>query len=318
MRLAVTMGDPHGVGPEIIAKSLGSLAKRTIPVIIGDLFVLKKAAQIVGTELKLRPFKEGKMGEVEVLDLGILHDVSFGLATRDAGLASYRYIEEALGLISTHEVEGVVTCPVNKATISLAGIPFSGHTEVLASFSSVSDCVMMMIAGRMRVSLVTTHIPLRSVPERLGEERIFRTIYITSCALREYLCVANPRLKVCGLNPHAGEKGLLGEEEEQIRRAIERARDLGIDASGPYAADSVFHKVDCDAFVAMYHDQGLIPVKTLNFRKTVNVTLGLPFVRTSVGHGVAYEIAGKGLADAESFKAAYSMAERMIVRRYWG
>ena len=316
-RLAVTMGDPCGVGPEIIVKSLGHIGRRTIPVIVGDLAVLLKAGRIVRKEPRFKPFKEGKIGEVELLDLSLLGDVSFGVPSPETALASYRYIEEAIKLVSTHEVEGVVTCPVSKAAISRTGIPFSGHTELLASFFSVSDYVMMMVGRRLRVSLVTTHIPLRMVPERISEERVFKTIYVTDSALREYFRVAEPRIKVCGLNPHAGERGLLGDEEEKIERAIQRARDLGVHVSGPFPADSAFHRVDCDAFVAMYHDQGLIAVKTVDFKRTVNVTLGLPFVRTSVGHGVAYEIAGSGLADPQSFKEAYACAERMIRNRDW-
>jgi 4-hydroxythreonine-4-phosphate dehydrogenase len=187
-----------------------------------------------------------------------------------------------------------------------------GHTELLAYYGGVTDYVMMMAAGAFRVSLVTIHVPLRDVPSLINPDRVFRCIAITARSLKVDFGISAPRLKVCGLNPHAGEQGTIGTEEAAVAEAIQRARDGGIDVEGPFSADSLFHKIDCDAYVAMYHDQGLIPVKTLSFERTVNITLGLPFVRTSVGHGTGLDIAGKGVADPTSLIEAYKTAEAMI------
>jgi 4-hydroxythreonine-4-phosphate dehydrogenase len=170
---------------------------------------------------------------------------------------------------------------------------------------------MMLANPKIRVSLVTIHIPLADVPARITEEKVFRSIAVTCRSLRERFSIDQPAVKVCGLNPHAGEQGMIGHEEEGITRAILRAQEMGMDVTGPYPGDSIFHRIDCDAYVAMYHDQGLIPVKTIDFRRTVNITLGLPFVRTSPGHGTGFDIAGKAAADPTSLIEAYRMAEVM-------
>ncbi len=311
------MGDPAGIGGEIILKALDRLKGRTIPVVVGDKALLQSLSRRIGVKgvSSLRPFGEGRPGEAEIADAGLLTgDVAYGVTRREYGEASYRYIMEALRLLTQGEVEAVVTCPISKKAISLAGIPFPGHTELFADYGGVTDFVMMMANPRIRVSLVTIHIPLAEVPARVTVERVFKTIAVTNAGLRDYMGIESPGIKVCGLNPHAGEQGVLGsEEDETISRAIEKARSLGIRAEGPFPADSLFHDRDCDAFVAMYHDQGLIPVKTLDFRRTVNITLGLPFIRTSVGHGTGFDIAGKGEADPASLIEAYRTAGRMMV-----
>jgi 4-hydroxythreonine-4-phosphate dehydrogenase len=309
------MGDPSGIGGEIILKSLPYISKKSIPVIIGDFSAIDHLKKI---DFQNRPFvfkrfREGYPGEAEFVDLGLLNKIDFGVVDGQYGNASYRYIIEALKLIFLGEVSAIVTCPINKASIHRAGVEFIGHTELLAHYSSISDYVMMMTNRAMRVSLVTTHIPLRAVPASISSDAVFKCISIADRSLRHLFAIPVPTIKVCGLNPHAGEKGIMGNEEEFIREAIERAKSLGIHADGPYPADTLFHNIDCDSYIAMYHDQGLIPVKTVGFDTTVNITLGLPFVRTSPGHGTGFDIAGKGIANPSSFLEAYRLAERLSV-----
>lgn len=307
------MGDPAGIGGEIILKSLPHICKKSIPVIIGDISVITFLQQHVFQD-KPYPFKkflEGKPGDVEFIDLGILREINLGIIDRLYGEASYRYIIEALKLIFLGEVSAIVTCPINKASIRKAGVYFAGHTELLAHFGGITDYIMMMANRTMRVSLVTTHIPLQQVPSSISSDAVIKCILITAQSLQRVFGINNPLLKVCGLNPHAGEKGIMGNEEAIIEEAINKARMLGINVSGPYPADTLFHNIDCDAFVAMYHDQGLIPVKTVDFNNTINITLGLPFVRTSPGHGTGYDIAGKGIANPSSFLEAYRLAEKI-------
>jgi 4-hydroxythreonine-4-phosphate dehydrogenase len=312
-RIAITMGDPAGIGGEIILKALPRLGDRSIPVIVGDMKVFE-ALRAGPSSLSPPSFKglgQGSAEDVEFVDLGFMDAVKPGVSDRRCGEASYRYIREALKLIFTGEASAIVTCPISKASLHLAGIPFPGHTELLAHAAGVDSYVMMLANPRMRVSLVTIHIPLKDVPSRITEEGVFRTIAITGRSLRENFSMEHPVIKVCGLNPHAGEQGIMGDEEEIVSRAILRARETGMDVTGPYPGDSLFHHIDCDAYIAMYHDQGLIPVKTTDFKHTVNITLGLPFVRTSPGHGTGFDIAGKGIADPASLIEAYRTAEAM-------
>lgn len=308
------MGDPAGIGGEVALKSLLSICKNSIPVLIGD----KKHIDYLSEHffgnrvLKFKKFKQGVSGDIELIDLGLIDNVRFGIIDATYGHASYQYIIEALKHIFSGDVSAIVTCPINKMSIRSAGIPFIGHTELLAHFAGVKDYVMMMANRKMRVSLATIHIPLRDVPGSLSVDKIFKCISITSRSLKAYFNIKKPRIKVCGLNPHAGEHGIMGDEEIVIHEAISMARALSIDVDGPFPADTLFHKVNCDAYIAMYHDQGLIPVKTTGFEKTVNITLGLPFIRTSPGHGTGYDIAGKSVADPSGLIEAYRLAEDMI------
>ncbi len=313
MRIFVSMGDPSGVGSEIILKSLSHIGKKSIPVIVGDMRVIEKTKEVLSLETpkKFVDYGEGKPGDVEFIDLGLVKDVKYGVTSAEYGYASYQYLMEGLKRVLSGESYGIVTCPINKKSFQMAGIEYRGHTELLARLSGLTDCVMMLGNRKIRVSLVTTHVPLREVFGLLTKERVLRTIQITYRALLELFGIEKPVIKVCGLNPHAGEDGLLGNEEEIIREAISRANELGWEVSGPHPADSLFSKRDCDAYIAMYHDQGLIPVKTLDFKRTVNVTLGLPFVRTSPGHGTAFDIAGKGKADPQGLIEAYKLAEKL-------
>ena len=284
-------------------------------MVVGDDTALRAsaAACLSGQAVRVKRFMEGRRGDVELLDLGIVKKVVFGASDAACGEASYRYVLEALKLLFTGAVSALVTCPISKKSIRQAGITFPGHTELLAHYSGVTDYVMMMAARGFRVSLVTIHIALKEVPASITSASVLKCISITSASLRDYFGVKNPLIKVCGLNPHAGEQGLMGSEEGMISEGIDHARSLGIRVEGPFPADSLFHHTAGDAYVAMYHDQGLIPVKTVDFRRTVNITLGLPFIRTSVGHGTGFDIAGQGKADPTSLIEAYKTAERMLL-----
>lgn len=309
------MGDPAGIGGEVILKALPYICRKSIPVIIGDFTVIDhlKKAFFQDRSFIIRKFKEGSVGEAEFIDLGLLDKIDFGVVNGQYGNASYCYIIEALKLVFSGAVSGIVTCPINKASIHKAGVEFIGHTELLAHYCGVTDYIMMMANPAMRVSLVTIHIPLKDVPVSISSDTVFKCISITEKSLRFLFNIPAPVIKVCGLNPHAGEKGIMGDEERFIEEAIEKAKSLSIHVDGPYPADTLFHNINCDSYIAMYHDQGLIPVKTIDFNKTVNITLGLPFVRTSPGHGTGYDIAGKGVADPSSFLEAYRLAEKLSV-----
>jgi 4-hydroxythreonine-4-phosphate dehydrogenase len=308
------MGDPAGIGGEIILKALKKLTARSIPVVVGDASVLTASSQALAgqTDMQFKNFMEGGPGDIELLDAGLVREVSFGHNDATYGKAAYHYIREALKPLLLGQVSALVTCPISKKSIQMAGIQFPGHTEMLAHYGGVTDYVMMMAAGRLRVSLVTIHIPLKDVPARITSGAVLKCISITHASLQSHFRVKKPCIKVCGLNPHAGEQGLMGHEEEAIHEAVATACSLGMDVQGPFPADSLFHVIECDAYVAMYHDQGLIPVKTVDFKRTVNITLGLPFIRTSVGHGTGFEIAGQGKADPTSLIEAYRTAERML------
>jgi 4-phospho-D-threonate 3-dehydrogenase / 4-phospho-D-erythronate 3-dehydrogenase len=311
------MGDPAGIGGELILKAFERLSRTTVPVIVGDLSVLEALAGRLfeGKRFPFRPFGRGSSRDLEILDVGAIDRVDFGVSDGRCGEASYRYIMEGLRLVFSGDVSAIVTCPINKKSVAAAGMPFMGHTELLAHYGGVTDYVMMMAARGFRVSLVTIHVPLKEVPALISTERVFKCIAATERSLKGDFGLAAPRIKVCGLNPHAGEQGVIGTEEEAVTEAIIRARKCGINVEGPYPADSLFHRTDCDAYVAMYHDQGLIPVKTVAFARTVNITLGLPFVSTSVGHGTGLDISGKGLADPTSLIEAYRTAELMVRAR---
>jgi len=258
----------------------------------------------------------GRPGAVPVLSLSNLSpgrgptDIPSGEASR----ASFLYVEKAGELAREGQVQAIVTDPVSKEAISRAGIPFLGHTEYFAQISRTKKFVMMLAGKRLKVALVTTHLALNEVSPSLSGEKILSVIEVTGRGLQDYFGLKGPRIAVAALNPHAGEGGLFGSEEKLISRAIQRASDRGLNVSGPWPADSLFHRAvggEFDVVVCMYHDQGLIPLKLLHFEDAVNVTLGLPFIRTSVDHGVAYDIAGKGVASSRSMEAAVRIAARM-------
>jgi len=244
-----------------------------------------------------------------------MNSLRFGQPDRACGEAMVRYIEEAVKKVRRGELDAVTTCPINKKAINVAGYPFAGHTELLAHLVQAPSVAMMFLGSRWKVVLVTTHLPLKEVSKWITQDRIFLKIRLTAEGLRKYFKIPHPKIAVLGLNPHCGEEGLLGEEEErEIIPAIRDARSRGLEVEGPFPADSFFdlsgQKI-FDVVIAMYHDQGLIPIKIFDFKDSVNFTLGLPFIRTSVSHGTAYDIAGKGLADPNNLVKAISMAANL-------
>lgn len=327
--LIITMGDPTGVGPELIVKALLTGAFNACPrplLVAGDVGVLRRAARLFGETARLEAQVDKGLG-THRLFLGEYHLTVQPLSVLDAealrygapgavcGRAMLDYIIWACDRCRDGVAAGVVTAPISKAAIHLAGCHFPGHTELLAERCGVKKVVMMLGGDRLKVCLATTHLALREVPAALTTAAILECIRIIDGAFRCSFGIARPRLAVLGLNPHAGESGLFGDEEARvIAPAIAAARATGIDASGPHSADTLFHfaaQGRYDAVLAMYHDQGLGPLKLLHFEDAVNVTLGLPIVRTSVDHGTAYDLAGTGMASEKSLVAAVRMAAQM-------
>lgn len=319
--LAITMGDPAGVGPEVIVKALehDAVWQACRPVVIGDARWMTDAARIVGTKRTVRAvtsvFEAGARDSIDVLDLAnVPTDFVRGKVSAAGGRAAYEYIERAVQLALNHQANAIVTAPLNKEALHAAGKMFAGHTEILAELCGVKGTVMMLTCPRLRVSHVSTHVSLREALARVTTERVMRVIQLTHDALVQ-MGIAAPRLAVAGLNPHAGESGLFGNEEEKIiAPAIHAAQHAGIDARGPFPPDTIFWRAtqgEFDAVIAMYHDQGHIPMKLLGFFDGVNVTLGLPIIRTSVDHGTAFDIAGTGRADERSMIAAILLAAQM-------
>jgi 4-hydroxythreonine-4-phosphate dehydrogenase len=323
--VGITMGDPAGIGPEIIVKGLADPQIYEIckPVVFGDSGALSLYGngRLVIKEIGRPSEAEGKIGEIDLI--GVCHlgqeALSPGVSHIQGGGAMVDCVITAVEMAKSGEIAAVVTCPISKALMHLAGYDYEGHTQLIASLTHCRDYVMMLAGDRLRVALVTIHCALKEVPSLLSKEKVYMTIAVTSKALALDFGIQKPRLAIAALNPHAGEAGLFGDEEEKtILPAIEKARMDGYLAAGPYPADTLFHKAangDFDAVVAMYHDQGLIPLKMLHFSNAVNVTLGLPIVRTSVDHGTAYDIAGKGIADASSLKSAIQTAVVMAKNR---
>jgi 4-hydroxythreonine-4-phosphate dehydrogenase len=322
------MGCPAGVGPEILCKLFAQQPEVVSnSVILGDIGVLRQAATLLALPLKIIPWQPGERLQpqtVPVLQVGspLSLPIRWGAPDAETGKAMGRYIEEAVRLIGAQLCCAVVTCPISKKSLQQAGYPYPGHTEMLAALTKSSTVRMMMAGPQLRVVLVTIHVALQQVSGLLSETEIIDCIRTTSLSLQRDFGIARPRIAVAGLNPHAGEQGLFGDEEQRIIvPAMARVDDVA-EISGPWPPDTIFHKAAAgqfDAVVAMYHDQGLIPFKLLHFADGVNVTLGLPLVRTSVDHGTAYDIAGTNQADPSSLQAALTMAEAIVAhRRQWG
>jgi 4-hydroxythreonine-4-phosphate dehydrogenase len=323
--IGITMGDPAGIGPEIIVKALADPEIYAIckPVIFGDSGALSmyENGRLVINEITHPSEADGKVGQVDLI--GVCHlgpeVLSPGIPRVEGGGAMVDCIITAVETAKCGDIAAVVTCPISKVLMHQAGYDYEGHTQLIASLTHCNDYVMMLAGERLRVALVTIHCSLREVPSLLSKEKVYMTIAVTSKALAQDFGIQKPRLAIAALNPHAGEAGLFGDEEEKlISPAIEKARIDGYLATGPYPSDTIFYKAangDFDAVVAMYHDQGLIPLKLLHFSNAVNVTLGLPIIRTSVDHGTAYDIAGKGIADPSSLKSAIQTAVAMTKNR---
>jgi 4-hydroxythreonine-4-phosphate dehydrogenase len=323
--IAITMGCPVGIGPEIVLKFFSRLSGAAyFPVVFGDRGVLERCAEELHIKAEFSAWQPGlPVGEgvIPVFELSRLpvKELVWGRPTLATGKAMVRYIEQAVRLIYDGLFSAMVTCPISKASLNQAGYSFPGHTEMLAALTVSTRYVMMMAGSRLRVTLATIHCPLSSVPLSLKRTDLADLIRLTHAALCGDFGIAVPRIAVAALNPHAGESGLFGREEETIiRPAIEDMQAQGVEVQGPFPPDTIFHKAaegHYDVVICMYHDQGLIPFKLLHFKDGVNVTLGLPIVRTSVDHGTAYDIAGKGVADPASLAAAVEMADLIATNR---
>lgn len=325
--IAITMGDAAGVGPEIIMKSLAEkdLYEQCRPLVIGDINRLREAGEIVGSSLKLHAIEDVKnaryeYGTVECIDLGLIPPgYPFGQLSALCGHAAYCYIERAVQLAIKQEIDAICTAPLNKEALHAGGHIFPGHTEMLAKLTDTPEVSMMLVAPNLRVIHVTTHIGLLDAIRKIEPGLVERTIargYDTLVRSG----IANPRIGVCGINPHAGENGLFGhgEEEEKIIPAVKVQQALGRSVEGPLPADTLFFRAargDFDLVVAMYHDQGHGPVKVMGLEAGVNITVGLPVIRTSVDHGTAFDIAGKGIADEGSMLEALRQAVSLATRR---
>lgn len=325
--IGVTMGCPVGIGPEIILKFFSDFTPSSDlqVVVLGDLGVLRKCASDLGIPTKpIRNWHINEQIEPDIIPVLSLSDLNvnklhWGQPNLDTAKAMARYIEEGVHLIQSGFLEGITTCPISKYSLNKAGYLFPGHTEMLADLTNSSDFVMMMAGDKLRVTLATIHCAFKEVPQKITAESLSALIAITSRSLRDDFGIRKPRIAVAGLNPHGGEDTLFGDEEnELIAPAVRAAQNQGFDVTGPYPPDTLFYKAakgDFDAVVCMYHDQGLIPFKLLHFEDGVNVTLGLPIVRTSVDHGTAYDIAGKGYADQKSLSEAVKMAAMISENR---
>lgn len=308
------MGDPAGVGPEIVVKTIASWDIDAVPLVVGDRSVLEKAQEVSGVTIKWQDARFPLQGDGPfLLHLGNVDwsSFSFGKITPEMGRASYEYIERAVALALERKAQGIVTAPISKEALHRAGIPFIGHTEILQSLSGVGEALTMFQVGRLRVFFLTRHLSLREAIERVKKDALISFVEKMTVYLR-ILGIATPRIAVAALNPHAGEHGLLGKEEiEEIVPAVEELQKRNYQVSGPYPADSIFFFASqgkFDAVVSLYHDQGHIATKCLDFYRTVSVTLGLPFVRTSPDHGTAFDVAGRGVVRHESMYEASRIA----------
>lgn len=319
--IGITMGDPVGLGPEIIVSALDDPLVYDLcrPLILGDRAVMNKAINLMSKNLTVHTIESPDRGNYchGTMDLMPLSDLKPenlfpGTPTAETGKAMIDYITKGVDLAMAGEIQAMATCPITKTAMKLAGSKFHGHTELIAHRTGTKKIAMMMAGDRLKVVLVTIHIPLSQVASQLNQEEILTTIRLTSKALVERFGILNPKIAVAGLNPHAGENSMFGTEEEKIiAPAVKQASQEGLNVFGPFPPDTIFFNAankKFDAVVCMYHDQGLIPFKMIHFSDGVNTTLGLPIIRTSVDHGTAYDIAWKGIADPSSLVAAIKMA----------
>ncbi len=315
------MGDPAGIGPEVIVKALLNPQIQAVcnPVVIGDQAVMKEAVQLCGVSVNLAtvssiPDEHPAPGVIRIIDADELKEFRKEGPSAEGGRASASYIRKAVELAKGRQADAIVTAPISKEALKMADQKWHGHTEMLAELTDTKDYAMMLAGGPLRVILVTIHTAIRNVPQLITKEAVLRTIRLAKRAC-DMLGIGSPKIAVAGLNPHAGEAGIFGAEEiEAICPAIEDAIKEGLPATGPYPPDTVFHRAnkgDFDIIVSMYHDQGLIPLKMAFFDTGVNVTIGLPIIRTSPDHGTAYDIAWRGLAGPSSMVEAIRLAARL-------
>lgn len=316
--IAITIGDFNGIGPEIALKAAAHASIRRVcaPVLVGPLNIFDHLRESSKVKQRLQkvvfPWKD--LSSIPVLDVGdgLWADIQRGMATKAAGKSAGVAIEKAVELCTSGKADAMVTAPVSKEALALAGYNFPGQTEMIALLSRSQKVAMMLVADRMRVGLVTIHTALRNVAEHISKEKIVEKVMIVDGSLRRDFRIKTPRIAILALNPHAGEKGLIGSEEQEIViPALRELQTQAIKADGPFPADAFFGTRayrSYDAIVAMYHDQGLIPIKMRSFEKVVNFSAGLSLIRTSPGHGTAYDIAGKGKANISSMLEAIKLA----------
>lgn len=309
-KIAITIGDPAGVGAEVALKAVISYEVTGLcePIIIGDVLVLEEAVEKLSIPVD--------MNSLKIINTGEIKDKNFQRCrpTAEGGRACVSYIKKAVELALNKEVDAVVTAPISKESLKMANFKWPGHTEMLAEMTSTKDYAMMFYSDKLKLILATIHTALRNVPDLITKELVLKTINLADKACY-MMGIENPKIAVAGLNPHAGESGLFGDEEiKEIIPAVNEAQASGICASGPYPPDTLFYKSyngEFDIIVCMYHDQGLIPLKMITFDKAVNVTIGLPIIRTSPDHGTAYDIAWKGIANPSSMIEAIKLATRL-------
>ncbi|MGP4071049.1 4-hydroxythreonine-4-phosphate dehydrogenase PdxA [Piscibacillus sp. B03] len=311
--VGITMGDAAGVGPEIIIKSLlnEDVYDWCKPLVIGDAKILENAKQVVGAEdLTIQTVEDVRdshfaKGTVPCIDLDLLpSDLPVGQVSAESGNAAYQYLAKAIELAKQGDIQAICTAPLNKEALHLGGHKYPGHTEILAQLTDTEDYAMMLSAPSLKVIHVTTHVGIIDAVKQINPDRVYSVVKMADDTLKK-AGIEQPKIAVCGINPHAGENGLFGygEEEEKVVPGVERALTEGIDVQGPLPADTLFFRAvrgDFDIVVAMYHDQGHGPIKVLGLDAGVNITVGLPIIRTSVDHGTAFDIAGKGIADEKS------------------
>ena len=326
--LGITMGDPAGIGPEVIAKALagGQLDGVCLPLVIGSYPVMAQTVKALRLKAKVVRADDYDPASVKGQTVVVLDPLERplkkfkpGVAAKETGAASVAFIKKAVHLAELGCIDGIVTAPINKEAINMAGCHYPGHTELLADLTKTQDSGMMIVGGPLRIMFVTTHVAIKDLPKLLTKAKIEKGIRLAHRALTDLYGIKKPRIGVAALNPHAGEHGLFGHEEARvILPAARAAQAKGILASDPQPADTLFGKAvkgQYDGIVAMYHDQGLIPLKLVAFGTCVNVTVGLPIIRTSVDHGTAFDIVGKGIADPGSLLEAVTLAATLAVKR---
>ena len=321
-KIAVSSGDPAGIGPDICIKAFGN--KKILsykPIVFGNIDLFVERAEQINQEINIREYKGEEQDSISndflwMVDKPIGVDISSSKPNPQSAEYIINIFEESVNKTISKEFDAIVTCPINKEIINEGGIPFTGHTEELAKLGKTNKVVMMLANQKIKVALASTHIPLNEVSDFINKGHIEEVVEIIHTSLRDYWNANDPLIKVLGINPHAGDGGYIGKEEKEvISPALQNLKEKGINTIGPISADTAFIEKDgtkkADAFLAMFHDQGLPVIKTMGFGETVNITLGLPFIRTSVDHGTAYDKAGLGSADESSLIAAMEMAFSM-------
>ena len=314
-KFGISLGDPSGISPEIFLKSIDSL-KNGIFILYGSKSILKKTSKLLNLNFSVKEINSPEEAKKEGIYLINIDDKDYeiGKPSKETGKASIDYLQKAVEDVLNKKIDAVVTLPISKEYIMEAGFKYAGHTDYLAEVSKTKEYLMVLLCKKLKVALVTTHIPLKDVPENITKGKIISKTNLLWKELKEKFKIKNPKIAVLGLNPHAGDGGNIGTEEiEIINPAVEILKEKRINVTYALSADTAFNRYkEFDAYLAMYHDQGLIPLKLLCFKKAVNITLGLPFIRTSPDHGTGYDIAGKGIADPSSFLEAVKLAQKLV------